>query len=92
MKATTPPAHDTAPDAQTRIMVFIPVYNCAPQIGRVIAQFTPAVMRHVSRLVVIDNRSTDDTLRRARDALATLPADRWLLLRNVENHGLGGSH
>ena len=92
MKATTPPAHETAPDTHTRIMVFIPAYNCAPQIGRVIAQFTPAVMRHVSRLVVIDNRSTDDTLDRARDALAALPADRWLLLRNVENHGLGGSH
>lgn len=92
MKATTLPAHGAAPDAPARIMVFIPAYNCAPQIGRVIAQFTPAVMRHVSRLVVIDNRSTDGTLAAARAALANLPEDRWLLLRNQENFGLGGSH
>lgn len=83
--------HDT--DDATRILVFIPAYNCAPQIGRVLAQFTPDVLRLIDTVAVIENRSTDDTLDAAAAAAARLiPPDRYILVRNRENNGLGGSH
>lgn len=75
-----------------RIMVFVPMYNCANQIGRVIAQFDEAMQKRFSRLVVIDNRSTDDSLKRAAAALAGLRHIDTVLLQNDQNYGLGGSH
>ncbi len=75
-----------------RIMVFVPMYNCANQIERVIAQFDPETQKRFARLVVIDNRSTDDSLARAAMALRNLKHIETLLLRNDENYGLGGSH
>ncbi len=74
-----------------RILLFIPAYRCAPQIVRVIAQL-PAVAELVDEVVVIDNRSPDDTLERAAEALAQLDGLRWSVLRNDDNYGLGGSH
>lgn len=75
-----------------RVLVFIPAYNCAQQIGRVLAQFTPSACRLVDEVVVVDNRSTDDTLAAAEAALRALSGPRARLLRNVDNYGLGGSH
>lgn len=76
-----------------RILVFIPAYNCAPQIPRVIAQFTPDIQALFACVAVVDNRSKDGTLDAAKDALAaTLPVSKYLLIRNRENNGLGGSH
>jgi glycosyltransferase involved in cell wall biosynthesis len=40
----------------------------------------------------VDNRSPDDTLDRAREALEATSGLRWRLLLNDENVGLGGSH
>ena len=80
-------------DRIPRILVFIPAYNCEKQIARVVAQFTPDIQRLVDCVTVIENRSTDGTLDAARAALAqVLPPDRYLLLRNRQNNGLGGSH
>lgn len=76
-----------------RFLVFVPMYNCAPQIGRVIAQFEQ--LAHVPgevAVVCIDNRSTDETLQAAEHALATSPIADKYLLRNDDNYGLGGSH
>lgn len=82
----------TARTAPLRIMVAIPAYNCAPQIGRVIARFTPALAGMFCEIAVIDNRSRDDTL---EAAIAAAKANTLLpitVLRNVENYGLGGTH
>jgi len=79
-------------DRADRIMVFVPMYNCANQIGRVIAQFDEATQRRFSRLVIVDNQSKDDGLNRAAAALAQLRHIETVLLRNDENYGLGGSH
>ena len=79
-------------DRADRIMVFVPMYNCANQIGRVIAQFDEATQKRFARLVVIDNQSRDDGLGRAAAALAQLRHIETVLLRNDENYGLGGSH
>jgi dolichol-phosphate mannosyltransferase len=75
-----------------RILVLIPCYNCERQIGRVLAQFkaVPAGMLH--EILVLDNGSTDATVRAAIDAMPGV--DRWpvLVARNRENYNLGGSH
>ena len=76
-----------------RVLVFIPAYRCADQIGRVVAQLTGPIRPHVAEVVVVDNRSPDDTLERAIAALEQLPPDLpWAALRNDDNYGLGGSH
>lgn len=73
-------------------MVFIPMYNCATQIPRVIAQFDDEMFSVVDKLILIDNRSTDDTAEAAAKALDALPTTRYAMLRNRNNYSLGGSH
>lgn len=68
------------------------MYNCAPQILRVLAQFTPAIAMQVTRVLVIDNRSTDAGASVVTDALTAIRAPEVLLVRNRDNFGLGGSH
>lgn len=77
-----------------RVMVFIPAYRCSSQIGRVIAQFTAAgALDHLDRIVVVDNRSPDDTIASAVKAFGTIPSGvKKVVLKNVDNYGLGGSH
>jgi dolichol-phosphate mannosyltransferase len=75
-----------------RILLFIPCYNCAPQIGRVLGQLRnvdPAVFDEV---LVLDNRSTDDTVERASRGAAALSGHRVTIARNRQNYSLGGSH
>ena len=77
---------------QPRILVFIPMYNCAGQIGRVIAQFDAATQHRFAKLIVVDNRSPDDGLQVVQAAIKTLQGIEVEVLRNRENYGLGGSH
>jgi glycosyltransferase involved in cell wall biosynthesis len=77
---------------KARILVFIPMYNCASQIGRVIAQFSEPVQQCFSKIVIIDNRSTDQGLEITRQAITGLRCINVALLQNIENYGLGGSH
>lgn len=74
-----------------RILLFIPAYRCAEQISRVIDQL-PTVRDLIDEVVVVDNRSPDDTVERAVVALRKLEGIRFTVLRNDENYGLGGSH
>lgn len=73
-----------------RILVFIPAYNCSKQITRVLAQFD-GVERYFAEVLVVDNRSPDNTLEAACEAAARagLPVT---IVRNNDNYGLGGSH
>lgn len=73
-----------------RVLVFIPAYQCAQQIGRVLAQVDARAAAVIDEVIVIDNRSQDNTAERAMAALAGLPV-KAKLLRNVENYNLGGS-
>lgn len=75
---------------QDKILVFIPAYNCASQIPRVLAQFKDGAT-WFSEILVVDNRSTDDTLNAATRAAAQLPLP-VKVVRNNANYGLGGSH
>ncbi|MBI2825246.1 MAG: glycosyltransferase family 2 protein [Planctomycetia bacterium] len=75
-----------------RILVFVPMYNCAPQIPRALQQFDVATQSLVDEILVVDNRSQDNGVAAAQQALANLRHVRTTLVRNVENYGLGGSH
>jgi glycosyltransferase involved in cell wall biosynthesis len=76
-----------------RLLIFVPMYNCAAQIGRVIAQFASlSESRFDFSVLCVDNRSSDDTLEKAELALAASPIAKKFLVRNNDNYGLGGSH
>jgi dolichol-phosphate mannosyltransferase len=75
-----------------QILVFIPMYNCEKQIGRVLAQFDNAICSLVSELLVVDNCSTDGSTAAATKGMSALIGLRARLVRNDGNYGLGGSH
>lgn len=75
-----------------RILLFIPCYNCASQIGRVLAQLRGTVGPRIAEVLVLDNGSTDDTVARAIEAAAALDGPPVTIARNRANYHLGGSH
>jgi len=75
-----------------KILVFIPCYNCEPQIPRVLAQFTPDMAKHFHEVLVLDNNSRDNTAAVASQAALKVPGLKVTVARNVANYNLGGSH
>lgn len=75
-----------------KILLFIPAYNCEKQIVRVLDQLQGAVMTFISKVIVVNNRSTDNTEQAVIDYCHAHPSLPITLLRNKENYGLGGSH
>ena len=70
-----------------RVLIFIPVFNCEKQIPRVIAKIDKAVQNHVEEVLIIDNRSHDNTLAEAISA-STMLGTKVTILRNVQNYNL----
>jgi glycosyltransferase involved in cell wall biosynthesis len=76
-----------------KILVFIPAYRCEAQIVRVLKQFVqPEVAQRFAQIMVIDNRSPDNTLQAALTAARSLHLGKVAVVRNRDNYGLGGSH
>lgn len=75
-----------------KILLFIPAYNCKDQIKRVLDQLDPAVMAFIHKVIVVNNRSTDETEEVVIDYMHAHASMPITLLRNRENYGLGGSH
>lgn len=75
-----------------KILLFIPAYNCEKQIVRVLKQLDDEVLKFISEVIVINNRSTDNTEKAVKKFLKENPSKNIKLLRNKENYGLGGSH
>lgn len=75
-----------------KILVFIPAYNCENQIIRVLEQFDEEVLEYVSGIIVVNNRSTDNTEMLVAAYIRQHKEIPISLLRNKENYGLGGSH
>lgn len=83
----------TLPAFSESILIFVPMYRCAPQIPRVIAQFSGLNELGIDHAVLcVDNCSPDDTLIAAENALDNSAVARKWLVRNDDNYGLGGSH
>ncbi len=76
----------------SRTLVFIPMYNCEKQITRVLFQFDTEVLKYITEIIVVNNRSTD----KGEEAVLSFKKEHSevpvKLLRNRENYGLGGSH
>ena len=75
-----------------KILLFIPAYNCENQIIRVLGQLDAEIMRYITEVIVVDNRSTDNTglvIDSFRQRHPDFPLKHLL---NHENYGLGGSH
>lgn len=79
-------------NGKDRILLFIPAYNCEKQIVRVLGQLDEKMMRFISEVIVVNNRSTDGTEAAVIDFMEKHPKMPVTLLRNKENYGLGGSH
>lgn len=81
------------------IAIIIPAYNCEKQISRVINRcLEVSYLDMVGLLLVIDNRSVDNTVAVAQDALRHHQEQlaeqdiRAEIVINDENYSLGGSH
>ena len=75
-----------------KILLFIPGYNCENQITKVLDQLTEPVMKYISEVIFVNNRSTDDTEKKVlqyKEEHKKLPLH---VLRNNDNYNLGGSH
>lgn len=76
-----------------KVLIFVPAYNCQDQIVRVLDQVETAwVQRAVAQVIVVNNRSTDDTADRVAERIRIRGDDYVKLLLNDANYGLGGSH
>lgn len=77
----------------SKILLFIPMYNCEKQISRVLGQLTNEVCNYLAEVIIINNRSTDKGENVAKEYIKIhkLPI-KVTLLRNNDNYGLGGSH
>lgn len=76
-----------------KILLFIPMYNCEKQIIRVLTQLNGEIAQYISEVIIVNNRSTDNSenvviqyLEGGKFPLAVT------LLRNHQNYNLGGSH
>lgn len=75
-----------------KIMIFIPMYNCERQISRVVLQFIHEYQSFFDEIVIIDNRSEDNSLKEAQRALEeNVRYCKATLLQNEKNYSLGGS-
>jgi glycosyltransferase involved in cell wall biosynthesis len=72
-----------------RIVLVIPTYNCADQIDRVLSK-TVNSLELVDQVVVFDNVSQDDTVKRISKWTSRFP-QQLSLIQNETNVGLGGT-
>lgn len=73
-----------------KIMIFIPMYNCENQISRVIEKINVEVQSHIAEVLIVDNRSTDNSIQNAIKSAASLNI-KFKIVKNKENYSLGGS-
>jgi glycosyltransferase involved in cell wall biosynthesis len=76
-----------------KILIAIPSYNCEDQIQRVLQEIDKKLFDRVAEIAVIDNGSTDGTVKKALDYKKTNKLDGKLhIYQNVDNFNLGGTH
>jgi glycosyltransferase involved in cell wall biosynthesis len=73
-----------------RIIIFIPTYNCQQQIPRVLSKIDRYVQSYIDEVLIIDNRSSDNTVNEAILASEGI-SKKVTVLRNNQNYNLGGS-
>lgn len=76
---------------ETKVLVVVPAFNAESQIAKVIDGISRSIAGDVKGLLVIDNQSSDGTLRTAIDAIAKNKVRDRFVIQNNSNRGLGGS-
>jgi hypothetical protein len=76
----------------SKILLFIPGYNCEKQIVRVLNQLDESVMKYITQVIFINNRSTDNTESNALEFKRKNKEFPLKIFRNDKNYNLGGSH
>lgn len=80
-------------DALNKILLFIPAYRCEEQISRVIQKIGINIQLYIDTILVVDNKSPDQTKNSAVRAFDNCISHcKCVVLENFENYGLGGSH
>ncbi len=74
-----------------RILVLIPAYNCEYQIGRVINQFNPTISPLFEEIMIIENKSKDQTINSAIKAFKKNQHLNGFICTNERNVGYGGT-
>jgi glycosyltransferase involved in cell wall biosynthesis len=74
---------------ETKTLVVVPAYNCERQIARVLDSLC-SHEQHFSKLIVIDNKSTDGTLDVARSWIPRFK-NKLVVRQNTQNFNLGGT-
>lgn len=75
-----------------KTLLFIPMYNCAKQIVRVLAQLDSEALEYIDEVIVVNNLSTDNGEEAVLGYLSEHTDIPVHLLRNRQNYSLGGSH
>lgn len=74
-----------------KILVIIPIYNCEKQIPRLLSKFDSDIQSYIHTIIIINNRSHDNSENIAIDCLKHITNVDSLVLRNEVNYGYGGS-
>ena len=74
-----------------RIAIFIPAYNAASTLPKVLDRIPPAIQEEVQEIFVIDNNSPDNTYLIAVGYRDQNRGYKLSVFRNKENYGYGGS-
>jgi glycosyltransferase involved in cell wall biosynthesis len=75
-----------------KILLFVPMYNCENQIPRVLEKINDTTQKILTEILVVDNGSTDNSLKAAKNSLQKLEHVKRTLVQNTQNYSLGGSH
>lgn len=68
------------------------MYNCQKQITRVLKQFDDKIVAQIEEILIVNNRSTDQSEEVSIHALNLIADVNGSIVRNMGNYGLGGSH
>ncbi len=75
-----------------KTLLFIPVYNCEKQIPKVLISLKEKWYNLIDEILIIDNRSSDSTILKAKEYIEKLSLYKIKILKNKKNINLGGSH
>ena len=75
-----------------KTIVIIPIYNCENQIGRVLEKMQDIQYKNIQEVLIIDNRSIDNTVSAVLSSLKWLNSNiKVTFIQNAQNYGFGGS-
>ncbi len=76
-----------------KILLFIPCFNCQKQIIRVLNSLSDEIIDSFEQILIIDNRSDDNTREVIKEFLEKHKKKKFFkLIINNENYSFGGSH